>query len=198
MDHPAAFQNFYAAILADNDEQTEQKVADLTTVDEMAILALLSTTDANQRWWAVRALAHCGTAVSAPGLIERLADRDVTLRAAAALALGHLVQREPALAQPVLTPLAARLADDEAVVRQAAADALVLCGDSAVPMLAQVLQDHHEGARTRAAYALRKIATMQAAGVLYRCLNDPNYLVHTYAYEGLDEMGLLENILVTL
>jgi hypothetical protein len=39
---------------------------------------------------------------------------------------------------------------------------------------------------------------MKAAGALYHCLNDANYLVHMYAHEGLDEMGLLENILVTL
>ncbi len=36
-----------------------------------------------------------------------------------------------------------------------------------------------------------------AAGLLYRHLNDPNYLVRTYAYEGLDEMGLLETMLMT-
>jgi hypothetical protein len=29
-------------------------------------------------------------------------------------------------------------------------------------------------------------------------LNDPNHMVRMYAYEGLDEMGLLETVLVTL
>ena len=52
--------------------------------------------------------------------------------------------------------------------------------------------------RDSAAGALRKIATMKAAGVLYALLNDPNHLVRAYAYEGLDDMGLLETVLVTL
>jgi HEAT repeat protein len=59
-----------------------------------------------------------------------------------------------------------------------------------------VLAGTHEGARTRAAYALRKIASPAAAASLFRCLNDPNYMVHTYAYEGLDELGLLDNLLL--
>jgi len=44
--------------------------------------------------------------------------------------------------------------------------------------------------------ALRKIATVPAARLMFQYLNDDNYLVHTYAYEGLDEMGLLENVLL--
>ncbi len=50
--------------------------------------------------------------------------------------------------------------------------------------------------RVRAAYALNKIRSMQAATPLFRALNDPNYLVRTYAYEALDGMGLLDVILV--
>ncbi len=37
---------------------------------------------------------------------------------------------------------------------------------------------------------------MKAAAILYALLNDENHLVRAYAYEGLDEMGLLENVLV--
>lgn len=46
--------------------------------------------------------------------------------------------------------------------------------------------------------ALRKSATLAAAGVMFQYLNDENYLVRTYAYEGLDEMGLLENLLLQI
>jgi HEAT repeat protein len=100
---------------------------------------------------------------------------------------------------PHLDQVAECLKDDDGMVRQVAADALAQCGDDAVPALARILfQQPHEGARTRAAGALRKIATMKAAGVLYALLNDPNHLVRAYAYEGLDDMGLLETVLVTL
>jgi len=100
---------------------------------------------------------------------------------------------------PYLDQVADCLKDDDGMVRQVAADALAQCGDDAVPALARILfQQAHEGARTRAAGALRKIATMKAAGVLYALLNDSNHLVRAYAYEGLDDMGLLETVLVTL
>ena len=35
-------------------------------------------------------------------------------------------------------------------------------------------------------------------GALFQHLNDTNYLVRSYAYEGLDEMGLLETQLLIL
>jgi len=170
----------------------------LTPTDEPTLLPLLSAAHADQRWWATRALAFCGTQAAVPSLVAALDDQDAALRATAALALGHLYLREPDAVRPVLDQVATKLADEEGVVRQTIADALAMCGDAAVPALAHVLQGNHEGARTRAAYALRKIATMKAASILYRHLNDTNYLVQMYAYEGLDEMGLLENILVTL
>ena len=121
------------------------------------------------------------------------------LRAAAALALVHLHSRAPAAVAPALDTVAALLTDDDGLVRQTAADCLAQCGDDAVPALGRVLRESaHQGARTRAAGALRKIATMKAAAILYPLLNDPNHLVRMYAYEGLDEMGLLENVLVVL
>lgn len=198
MGESVAFQQFLAAIAADQDEQTEPLVAQLTVTDEAALLVLLPAADGNQRWWAARALAYCGTGNAVSGLLTALNDEDHAVRAAAALALGHLYTREPEAVRAMIEPLAAKLTDDDGVVRQTVADALAMMGNDAVPVLAQVLQGTHEGARTRAAYALRKIATMKAAGVLYHCLNDTNYLVYIYAYEGLDEMGLLENILVAV
>jgi len=192
------FQQFVAAITADNDEQTEQIVTQMTSSDEPTLLDWLQTADANGRWWAVRALAVCGTNAALPHLLDTLADPDPALRAVTALTLGALYRREADAIAPLLDTLANRLTDDDGMVRQAVADALAQCGDAAVPALARILQGSHGGARTRAAYALRKIATMPAAGVLYRHLNDANYMVHLYAHEGLDEMGLLENILVAV
>ena len=61
---------------------------------------------------------------------------------------------------------------------------------AALPIISPDRQDHI------AAAALRKIGTPATVPALFRCLNDPNYLVHTYAYEALDEMGLLETQLV--
>jgi HEAT repeat protein len=184
------------ALQTGDDVAAEQAALALDPTAEGALIAWLGEADPERRWWAARSLAHCGEAAAASALLQLVDDPDPALRAVAAFALGHLHARCPEAVQPLLAALATHLADEAGAVRQAVADALALCGDAAVPALAAVLAGDHEGARSRAAYALRKIATLPAAIVLYRCLNDPNYLVHTYAYEGLEEMGLLETTLV--
>jgi HEAT repeat protein len=193
----AALAEWLAAVDAGDDARAEALVASLAPEDAAALAALAGLPDGDRRWWAVRALAAVGGDAAMPALLAALESGDAGTRAAAALALGHLHAHRPAAVTPALDRLAQALADDDGFVRQAAVDGLALCGDDAVPPLARVLFDgDHEGARTRAAAALRNIRTMKAAGVLYRCLNDHNHLVHTYAYEGLDKMGLLENLLL--
>lgn len=185
------------AIAAAEDERVEALVLQLTPAAEPALRRLLQIGDVDQRWWAVRALAHCGTVESLPALGELLAAEDAGLRAVAAMALGALFPRLGAAFTPYCAQLAACLTDEDGLVRQAAADALIQGGDGAVEALVGVLRfSPHEAARSRAAYALRKIATPATVPALFHCLNDPNYLVHTYAYEALDEMGLLETELV--
>lgn len=186
-----------AAIAADDDEQTEALVLQLTAAAEPALLTLLQTGNADQRWWAARALAHCGTAQALPALGALLHETAADLRIVAAMALGTLAPQHPDVSTPYLTTLAEHLADEEGMVRQASADALIQAGDAAIDALVHVLRfSPHQGARSRAAYALHKIGTPATVPALFRCLNDPNYLVHTYAYEALDEMGLLETELV--
>ena len=192
-------EQFLQAIAIDVDEVVEDVAYRLQPKDEEWLIDLALAGDANQRWWAVRALALCGSILCLPMLIERLNDPDAGVRAVTLLALAHLHDRLSAEAlRPAFAPMANCLADDEGYVRQAATDALALCGDDAVDVLAEVLVGAHDGARTRATASLRKIATMKAAAVLYQHLNDPNYLVRSYTYEALDEMGLLENQLLIL
>lgn len=192
-----ALNELLAAVARRDDEEAERLALRLTAADEPALLELLRGADADRRWWAVRGLAQAGSSACITPLVERLADEDPTVRAAAALALGYLHARFPADVTPALDAVAELLGDEEGYVRQTAADCLALCGDNAVSALGQVLRcSAHQGARTRAAGALRKIATMKAAAILYALLNDENHLVRSYAYEGLDEMGLLENVLV--
>ncbi len=199
MNHETALADFVAAIQSGDDALAEQCALMLSTDDEASLTAMLDSPDADLRWWGVRALAACGAEAAPAAVAAQLNDDDGAVRAAALLALAHLYPRQPAAVTPLLDDAAAALKDDDGLVRQTASDALAMCGDDAVPALARMLfyQDH-EGARTRAAAALRKIATMKAAGVLYALLNDPNHMVRMYAYEGLDEMGLLETVLVTL
>ncbi|RIK37197.1 MAG: hypothetical protein DCC55_25070, partial [Chloroflexi bacterium] len=159
--HPLA--GLEAALLRGDDEAAEQATHALTATAEPALLAWLAASDPDRRWWAARALAHCGGSPAAPALAHVLTTDDPALRSVAAYALGHLHQRAPDAVHPLLPQLARLLADSDGSVRQTAADALALCGDDAVPVLATVLQGNHEGARTRAAAALRKIASQPVA-----------------------------------
>lgn len=193
----APFEQFLDAVDIEDDDAAEALVMRLTGQDERSLIELF--TDAqnpDRRWWAVRALALYGTGDAISVLVTALDDRDDGVRAAAALALANLHERAPQTVNPALDQVARLLADPQGFVRQAATDSLTKCGDDAVDTLAATLERSHQGARTRALMALRKIATFPAAKIMFQYLNDSNYLVHTYAYEGLDEMGLLENVLL--
>ncbi|MBV7331114.1 HEAT repeat domain-containing protein [Chloroflexi bacterium TSY] len=197
MVNETTFQEFLVAIDVGDDAKTEELSLQIDSSLESELIQLAIRGELDQRWWAVRTLAHCGKADSIESLILSLTDPDSELRATTALALGHLHQRVPAAITPHLELLVARLADEDGFVRQSAADALSMCGDDAVDVLAKAMQSNHDGVRSRAAYALHKIATMRTAPILFQHLNDPNYLVRSHAYEALDELGLLDNVLVT-
>jgi HEAT repeat protein len=190
-------QELLAAVARQDDEEAERLAQLLTAEDEPALVELLASTNEDERWWAVRGLALIGNETCIPPVALRLHDEAAIVRAAAALSLAQLHTRYPQEIVTQMDGVAALLGDEEGYVRQSAADCLAQCGDDAVPSLGHVLRvSDHQGARTRAASALRKIATMKAAAILYALLNDENHLVRSYAYEGLDEMGLLENVLV--
>lgn len=200
-------QCFVQAVANDDDEAAEAAARTLLPADEAWLLEIFSddraNSDVDQRWWAVRALAACGGSDCVPAVIRTLDDADATVRAAAVLALSYLHGRVPQTVAPAFASMVQLLADDEGSVRQTTTDALAMVGDPAVSALASVLAGENpagvnEGARSRATAALRKIGSMAAAGVLFRYLNDPNYLVRSYAYEALDEMGLLETQLLIL
>ncbi|MEZ4677385.1 MAG: HEAT repeat domain-containing protein [Caldilineaceae bacterium] len=195
----AAVKMFLTAIANEDDVAAEAAVSALSADDEPTLLPLCHAPDFDTQWWALRALGACGGAASLTPLIDHVNHQNTELRSVALMALGQLAVRHPTAMQPHFAQLTERLTDADGLVRQVAADALAQCGNPAIPALIDVLRYHtDQAARSRAAYALGKIATMEAAPALYRCLNDPNYLVHTYAYEALEKMGLLETMLVQL
>ena len=192
----SSIQRLRQAIAQDDDEAAEAVIPTLGPDDEADLVTLARDADPDRRWWALRSLAAVGGADAAPILAAALCAADEGERAVAALGLGHLHRRAAEAVTVVLPALAERLTDASGLVRQAAADGLALCGEDAVPVLVAALESEHEGVRVRAAAALRKLQSMRAAGALYQHLNDPNHLVRLYAYETLDAMGLLTNILL--
>ncbi|MGL4651122.1 MAG: HEAT repeat domain-containing protein [Caldilineaceae bacterium] len=195
-DPSAALLAFVAAIDAGVDEATEALVSTLAPADESALVALAAK-PGDHRWWALRALAAVGADAAATALATAAIDADPSVRAVVALGLGHLHTRAPQAVAAHFSTLATLLQDPDGFVRQAAVDGLALCGEAALPTLATVLfESDHQGARTRAAAALRAMRSIKAAPLLYRILNDPNHLVHTFAHEALDDLGLLDNVLL--
>lgn len=194
----SALQSLLLAIEADNDEAAEEIVTTLA-VDANILPALLDLgTSANpdQRWWAMRALAEMAENNPdardqvTPVLLDALNDAEDSIRCVAALGLSQMQ------ATSAIPSLALMLADASGWVRGAAANALAQIGEPAVPALGEAMQDEREGVRVRAAYALNRIKSIKSARWLFPALNDPNHIVHTYAYETLDEMGLLNTVLV--
>jgi HEAT repeat protein len=185
-----------AAIDAGVDERTEALVATLGPRDEQALI-VLAAEEGDRRWWALRALASMGADSAADTLAAAATDGDPSVRAVVALGMGHLHARAPEAVAAHFPTLARMLEDDDGFVRQAAVDGLALCGEAALPTLARVLfESDHQGARTRAAASLRAMRSIKAAPLLFRILNDSNHLVHTFAYEALDDLGLLDNVLL--
>lgn len=187
------------AIAEEDDEAAEGAILELINrngMDCSPLLRLSQSANADQRWWAVRGLAALAEADEAnraavmPAIVDALSDPDDAVRCVAALALGQL---QAASAIPALVLL---LAVPSGWVRGAAADALALMGEAAVPALGEALYDPRDGIRVRAAYALRKICSPKSARWLFPALNDPNHLVHAYAYETLNQMGLLNTVLL--
>ena len=196
MDESVTVQRLKAAIAAQDDELAEKLVQRLAGADEAALIRMAESDDADSRWWAVRSLALVGADQCVDTVVAALGDSNSALRAAGALALAHLHGRAPDATRAAMPALAQMLTDDDGLVRQSAADSLAMCGDDAVEALAVIIDSLHDGARARAAYSLRKICTERAAELLYPLLDDPNHLVRSYAYDGLDDMGAFENIVV--
>jgi HEAT repeat protein len=198
MEKPDLIQNLLDAIAAGDDEATERAAQACAGQQALlpALRPLLASADPDRRWWTVRTLALVGGSEAVPLLMERLADADEATRCAAALGLGQLYG-EPG-APDAIPALCACLADASGWVRDSAADGLAIIGEPAVPALVEAMADSRDGVRVRAASALRRIKSLQPAalGALFRALNDPNYLVHQHAYQALDSMGLLDNLIV--
>lgn len=196
MEQSVTVQRLQAAIADQDDELAEKLVHRLAKEDEPALIRMADSSDAEVRWWAVRSLALVGSGQCIDAVAAALDDPNSALRAAGALAIAHLHERAPEATRKRMPALAQMLTDDDGLVRQSAADALAICGDDAVEALAEIIDTLQDGARARAAYSLRKICTERAGELLYPLLDDPNHLVRSYAYDGLDDLGAFQNIVI--
>lgn len=190
------WQEFIKAVAAGNDADTESAALQLHNRHQPLLLALAKG-DGDTRWWAIRSLARVGDGNAVPVVAAALSDTDAMTRAVAALALGHLANRFAPETAPFLPALGERLADDDGFVRQQAVEGMALAGAAALPLLETLIAPNQDQVvRVRAAATLRHMRDVRTAGLLFRLLNDSNHLVHTYAYEALEDLGLLDNLLL--
>jgi len=149
----------------------------------------------------VRRNAACGFAplgaAAVPALSDLAGDADPAVRARAVDALGDVGPPARAAA----TVLAGALRDEEAAVREHAADALgLVCGGdgdaaSSAASLAAAMTDGSETVRRNAALSLARIgsgaagAADQVAGALVAGLDDDSLYVNGYSVLGLRRLG---------
>jgi HEAT repeat protein len=189
-------EDHLAELTAGDDERAEAAVAALAALpqsqweDVLTALGEMSNdTEADTRWWGVRALA----AVPAPGalrlLIRALGDEDAAVRQCAALGL-RLHPATIPRAQQAIPALIAALDDRDHLCAQLSTDALVQIGEAAVPALLDVMENGSRTARLKAVRALAKIGDQRAIPALFTALDENSALMEYWASEGLERMGV--------
>jgi len=169
-----------------DESRAERSVSALIELGEEAIPALLDLTkssNADSRWWALRALA--ASPLSSTGwLIPFLDDPAPEVRQCAALGLAEKAD------EAATQPLVRALNDEDAMVCNLAAHALVKIGKPAVPFLIEAVRDESQAVRIHAIRALAEIKDYRAIPVLMQVIEEDSAALGYWAKEGLERLGL--------
>jgi len=145
--------------------------------------ALLNSSDADHRWWAVRTLAQMSE-VDEDGFIEALHDVSPDVRQAAALALvAHPTEK----AAPALVRA---LNDDDAMMQTLAANALSAVGKAAVPILIEEFPQASASAKIHIMRVLANVRDPRAIPIMMKGMDEASAILHHWCEIGLQQMGL--------
>ena len=172
---------------SEDEKRAEQAVSRLAELGGIALEALktqLLHPQADQRWWAVRALANFPDREATRLLVSALGDQDLSVRHCAALALAGRADED------AIAALASTLSSPDTLLARLAANSLVSTGAEAVPALLEVLKDYPEMHRAETFRALALIGDPRAIPALYNALTDDSFLVEYWAEEGLERLGV--------
>lgn len=188
MNMSRSLEDLLADLTSGDETRAEAAVPAILEMGEAAlphVLALTRSADSDQRWWAVRVLAQAPQART-EDLIPLLSDVSAEVRAAAALALSNHPDEKAVAA---LIPL---LSDEDSLVAGVAGQALTALGAVAVPALIEAAQQASQptSARILAVRALAEIKDSRAIPVLLKMLDENSSLLHYWAEEGLQRLGL--------
>ena len=148
-----------------------------------ALRDLLNSADADQRWWALRALAQSPQSRT-EWLLPLLNDSAPEVRQAAALGLCNHPD------ETAIRHLVRALSDADSMASSLACNALVEIGKPAVPSLLEISKDAPQMARINATRALAEIADHSAIPTLMAALEDDSVMIRHWAEEGLERLGL--------
>lgn len=165
-------------------EATVEKLAKKGQPAFEALAGLFKSDDIEQRWWVTRALAEFENAEANELLLEALQDPAPAVQHCAAVALR---KRPDSQAIPQLCEA---LEGKDRLLARVAGDALEAVGREAVPALLTVLEEGEQGARLEAVRALAAIGDEQAAGALFKLLDEDSALMSYWAEKGLEKMGI--------
>lgn len=181
-------QKFLDDLISGDDTRAEKSILQLIEFGEAAIQPLVDlthSTDANIRFWAVRALS-ASPHVLTSHLIPLLSDSMPDVRAAAALAILNHPSEE------AIEALIQTLYDGDSLTASLAGNALVKIGASATAPLLKVMQEAKTNVRITAIRALSEIKDHRAIPIMMKCLNDENEsaVIQYWAVQGLNKLGL--------
>jgi HEAT repeat protein len=182
----SSLQDLLRDLTSGNETRAESAVPELIELGEEAISALRELThssESDHRWWALRVLAQSPHA-QAEWLVPFLSDPAREVRQCAALGLA-IKPGESAVA-----PLVRALSDEDNMVSSLAVNALVKIGAAAVPALIEVVKHAPQSARIHALRALAEIRDHRAIPVMMKVMEEESVLLHHWAKEGLDRLGL--------
>ena len=148
-----------------------------------ALDALLESSDADHRWWAVRTLAQMSE-VDENSFIEALNDVSSEVRQAAALALAAHPAEEAAPA------LVRALNDEDAMVQTLAANALCTIGKPVVPIIMEEFPQASPSVRIHMKRVLAEVRDPRAIPIMMKAMDDDSAILHHWCEIGLQQLGL--------
>ena len=148
-----------------------------------ALGALLKSSDADQRWWAVRTLAQMPDG-NGDYFIGALQDVSTEVRQAAALALAA----HPALqAAPVLVQA---LSNEDAMLQTLAANALSAIGQPVVPILLDAFPGSPLSVKIHIMRVLAEVRDPRAIPVMMKAMELDSAILQHWCEIGLQQLGL--------
>ena len=148
-----------------------------------ALNAMLKSSNADHRWWAVRTLAQAHE-LDADCFIEALNDVSSEVRQAAALALAaHPTEK----AAPALVRA---LNDDDPMVQTLASNALSVIGKPAVPVLLDAFPQASPSAKVYMMRVFAEVRDPRAIPVMMKAMDDDSAILHHWCEVGLQQLGL--------